>query len=82
MSNAGNVRRTIYLTREADAVVREQASRRQMDLSEVINEAILGGPVSAPGECWKMPEAPIGSSYVPSVILPRHGYACDDGYAD
>lgn len=68
---AGNVRRTIYLSRAADDAVRELANRRQMGFSDIINEAILGGSTpSAPGECWQMPEAPIGSVFLPSRIPP------------
>jgi len=70
----GNVRRTIYLSRKADRLVCERARRQNMGFSDVINEAILGGPVSGPvfepGECWRMPEAPIGSVYLPSRIPP------------
>ncbi len=66
----GNVRRTIYLSRKADQLVCERARRQNMGFSDVINEAILGGPASEPGECWRMPEAPIGSVYLPSKIAP------------
>mgnify|MGYP001610870999 CR=1 FL=1 len=66
----GNVRRTIYLSRKADRVVCERAQRYNMGFSDVINEAILGPPTSEPGECWRMPEAPLGSVYLPSKIAP------------
>ena len=70
MDSGASVRRTIYLSRKADRVVRERANRQNMGFSDVINEAILGVPVSEPGECWRMPEAPIGSVFLPSRIPP------------
>ena len=61
------IRCTIYLLVAVDREIRARAERRGISISEVVNEAILGGPPApaAEGESWRMPSAPIGAAYVP-----------------
>lgn len=68
------IRRTVYLSPEADAIVRHRVERRGINISMVIEEALFGGPAftnPVTGESWRMPEAPLSSLFVRRFIDSR-----------
>jgi len=54
----------VYVSPEAAKAVRLRAERRHLTISDIIEEAIFGGPPPPEPtsmESWRMPPAPIGS---------------------